>query len=51
VTLIHSTLFSIPTYYLSMFPVPVSVAKKLERLQREFLWNGLGDETKFHLVN
>jgi len=32
VTLIHSTLSSIPTYYLSLFPVPVSVAKKLERL-------------------
>jgi hypothetical protein len=31
VTLIHSTLFSIPTYYLSLFPLPVSVAKKLER--------------------
>jgi hypothetical protein len=29
----------------------VSVAKKLERLQREFLWSGMGDETKFHLVN
>jgi hypothetical protein len=27
VTLIHSTLSSIP-YYLSMFPIPVSVAKK-----------------------
>jgi hypothetical protein len=32
VTLIHSILSSIPTYYLSMFPIPVSVAKKLERL-------------------
>jgi hypothetical protein len=51
VTLIHSILYSIPTYYLSLFPIPVSVAKKLERLQREFLWSGLGDETKFHLVN
>jgi hypothetical protein len=51
VTLIHSTLSSILTYYLSLFPVPVSVVKKLERLQREFLWNGMGDETKFHLVN
>ncbi|XP_062156716.1 uncharacterized protein LOC133864405 [Alnus glutinosa] len=29
VTLIHSTLSSIPTYYLSLFPIPVSVAKKL----------------------
>jgi hypothetical protein len=51
VTLIHSTLSSIPSYYLSLFPIPVSVAKKLERLQMEFLWNGMGDETKFHLVN
>jgi len=51
VTLIHSTHSSIPTYYLSLFPISVSVAKKLERLQREFLWSGIGDETKFHLVN
>jgi hypothetical protein len=51
VTLIHTTLSSIPSYYLSLFPIPVSVAKKLERLQREFLWSGMGDETKFHLVN
>jgi hypothetical protein len=51
VTLIYSTLSSITTYYLSLFPIPVSVAKKLERLQREFLWSGFGDETKFHLVN
>jgi hypothetical protein len=30
VTLIHSTLSSIPTYYLSLFHIPVSVAKRLE---------------------
>jgi hypothetical protein len=47
VTLIHSTLSSIPTYYLSLFPVPLSVAKKLERLQREFLWNGMGTRLNF----
>jgi len=51
VTLIYTTLSSIPSYYLSLFPIPVSVAKKLERLQRKFLWSGMGDETKFHLVN
>jgi len=51
VTLIHSTLSSIPTYYLSLFPIPVSVAKRLERLQWEFLWSGMGDEAKFYLVN
>jgi hypothetical protein len=51
VMLIHSTLSSIPTYYLSLFPIPVSVTKKLEQLQNEFLWSGMGDETKFHLIN
>jgi len=50
VTLIKSTISSIPTYYLS-FSIPVNVAKRLERLQREFLWSGMGDEVKFHLVN
>jgi hypothetical protein len=29
----------------------VSVAKRIERLQREFLWQGSGEEFKFHLVN
>jgi hypothetical protein len=51
VTLIHSTLSSIPTYYLFLFPIPMSVAKRLERLQLDFLWSGMGDEAKFHLVN
>jgi hypothetical protein len=45
------TLSSIPTYYLSLFPIPVSVAKRLELLQWEFLLSGMGDEAKFHLVN
>jgi hypothetical protein len=51
VTLIKSTLSSIPTYYLLLFAILVSVAKRLERLQHEFLWSGMGDEAKFHLVN
>ncbi len=36
-TLIKSTLSNIPTYYLLLFPIPVSVAQRLERLQRDFL--------------
>jgi hypothetical protein len=24
---------------------------RLERLQRDFLWGGIGDEVKFHQVN
>jgi hypothetical protein len=36
---------------LSLFPIPIGVAKRLERLLRDFLWAGIGDEFKFHLVN
>ncbi|KAG2688943.1 hypothetical protein I3760_09G116800 [Carya illinoinensis] len=38
ITLIKSTLSNLPTYFLSLFPIPASVA------------GGLGEEFKFHLV-
>ena len=50
VTLIKSTLPSIPTYLLSLFPLPASVAHRLEKLQRDFLWGGIGEEKRFHLI-
>jgi hypothetical protein len=49
-TLIKSTLSKILTYMLSLFPIPSSVANRLERLQRNFLWGGINEENKFHLV-
>ena len=51
ITLIKSTLSSIPTYFLSLFPIPAKVANRLEKLQRDFLWCGLEEKPKFHLVN
>ena len=51
VTLIKSTLSNLPTYFLSLFPTPTSVANRIARLQRDFLWGGLRDEPKFHLVD
>jgi hypothetical protein len=51
VTLIKSTLANIPTFYLSLFPIPVKVANHIEKIQCDFLWGGLGDEFKYHLVN
>jgi hypothetical protein len=49
-TLLKSTLSSLLTYFLSLFPILVSVAKRIERLQRNFLWDGMGEEHKHHLV-
>ena len=51
VALIKSTLSNIPTYFLSLFPILASMANRIARLQRDFLWGGLGDKPKFHLVD
>ena len=45
-TLLKSTLSSLPTYYLSLFTIPTHVTNKIERLQRDFLWG----DSKLHLV-
>ena len=49
-TLIKSTLASLPLYKMSMVRMPVIVAKSLEKLQRSFLWGGGALEKKDHLV-
>jgi len=49
-TLIKSVLFSIPTHFLSLFPLLASVANKLEAIQRNFHWASFGNDFKFHLV-
>ena len=51
ITLIKSTLASIPIYQLSLFRMPKLVAKRLEKLQRDFLWGGGSLERKIHLIN
>lgn len=50
-TLIKSSLSNLPTFYLSIFPILVGVANRLEKLQRDFLWGRVGEELKFHLVH
>ena len=42
VTLIKSVLFNLPVYYFSIFKCPASIIKRLDRLQRDFLWNRTG---------
>jgi hypothetical protein len=50
-TSIKNTLSNFPTYYLSLFPIPVGVANRLEKIHKDFLWGGIDDEFKSHLVN
>jgi hypothetical protein len=50
VTLIKSTLANIPMYYMSLYKLPVRVANRIEKLQCDFLWGGLGEEFKYYLV-
>ena len=50
VTLIKSTISNLPTYFLSLFPIPASVTNRIERLQLNFLWGNFGDDPKIHVV-
>ncbi len=49
--MLKSTLSSLPTYYLSLFTIPISVANRMERIKRNFLWGSYGDGVTTPLVN
>ena len=51
ITLIHSCLSHIPNYFLSLFKIPASMAAKIERLQRDFLWSGVGECKRHRLIS
>ena len=50
VTLIDSVLDSLPTYVMSLFPIPGKVVKALDSLRRNFLWQGNKIEKSYNLV-
>ncbi|WMV24199.1 hypothetical protein MTR67_017584 [Solanum verrucosum] len=49
--LINSVLDSLPTYVMSLFPIPVKVVKKLDKLRRNFLWKSNKEGKGYNLVN
>ena len=49
-TLLKSTLPSLPTYYLSLFTILKAMATRLEHIQRNFLWGSIVECFKFPLV-
>ncbi|KAA0039770.1 LINE-1 retrotransposable element ORF2 protein [Cucumis melo var. makuwa] len=51
ITLIKSSLASLPTYQLSIFKAPVSTCKNIEKTWRNFLWKNPPETHKLHLVN
>ena len=51
VPLIKYVLSNLPVYYFSIFRCPVSIIKRLERLQIDFLWHGTSSQKKLHLVD
>ena len=50
ITLLHSCLSHIPSYFLSLFKIPASMAAKVEMMKRDFLWSGVGKGERDHLV-
>lgn len=49
-TLLQAVLSNLPTYYLSLFQAPTVVCKTIERLMRDFLWEGTEKSGASHLV-
>ena len=49
-TLLKSTLINLPTYALSLFGILVKHANKMEKICRAFLWIGVEENKRYHLV-
>ena len=50
ITLIRSTLSSLPIYFMSLLCIPRPVRLRLEQIQRSFIWGERTLEWKTHLV-
>ncbi|XP_026458788.1 uncharacterized protein LOC113359352 [Papaver somniferum] len=50
ITLVNSVLSRLPVYFMSLFEMPSSVVKKLDKIMRNFLWHDNKDKRKIHPV-
>lgn len=48
--LLKSVLVSLPTYFFSLLSIPVLVERRLEKCQRDFLWEKGVDKEGMHLI-
>ncbi|XP_028113522.1 uncharacterized protein LOC114311595 [Camellia sinensis] len=49
-TLVKSVLDSIPGYYISLFNLPIGIAKEIDKLKSAFLWGSSELRRKIHMV-
>ena len=49
-TLLKSTLSSLPTYFLSLFTILKVVAARMESIQRNFIWGSSDGSIKYPLM-
>ncbi|WMV46349.1 hypothetical protein MTR67_039734 [Solanum verrucosum] len=49
-TLINSVLDALPTYMMSVFPIPQTVIDRLDKIRRKFLWQGNNEKKSYNLV-
>ncbi|XP_026420298.1 uncharacterized protein LOC113316301 [Papaver somniferum] len=48
--LIKTTLSSLPIYFMSLFPMPVQVEKKINQIMRNLLWGSTSEKRKINWV-
>jgi len=51
VILVNSVLDALPTYVMSLFPLPSKVRKRIDKIRRNFIWQGNNEKRAFHLIN
>ncbi|KAF3652347.1 hypothetical protein FXO37_17559 [Capsicum annuum] len=49
-TLINAVLDALPTYMLSLFPIPSGITQRRDKIRRTFLWQGNKEKSASHLV-